>query len=360
MYVKILIPCPETSRTRHVQYCRRRASRQGPKRQKACHSCRTIKTKCNFGRPCARCVARDITCSYGADQSMTPRQPLTGRHDENQSPVSIPRGAEVDVLYQDFSGPSDPLVLPGSGPVTQSHDYQLGANNALDFPETAQTMIPLEWDELDFGLKVSEDLAFDPIDPFLATGDGSGLRPQSDVSVPILTPRGSSSAPETISSTGPDVLSLVSDPSYAARQLEPPRAGGISNGCRRFVMSIMRTYPRMMTRPDNLPPFVHPVACGLYFDHRDGTKKNQGSAHHHLLGHLVACQSIAHVFVSRGPNTEGFVWRTIENERRTILKEVSGRFQLPIDSPLPRVQRPIFTMLIVVPIYRSIHTLEGN
>lgn len=108
----------------------------------------------------------------------------------------------------------------------------------------------------------------------------------------------------------------------------PPEANLLDtepDECRRLVLSVIGSYPYMMTQPDNLPPFVHPVACGLHFDGRESIPMlTAGSAKpFDPLKPLAACIGIAHAFASRTANTEEFLWRTIASEERYIQETVS-------------------------------------
>ncbi|TPX07088.1 uncharacterized protein E0L32_010983 [Thyridium curvatum] len=110
--------------------------------------------------------------------------------------------------------------------------------------------------------------------------------------------------------------------------LSPPEANLLDtepDECRRLVISVIGSYPYMMTQPDNLPPFVHPIACGLHFDGRESIPMlTDGSAKpFNPLKPRAACIGIAHAFASRTANTEEFLWRTIASEERHIQETVS-------------------------------------
>ncbi|SPN96538.1 uncharacterized protein DNG_00063 [Cephalotrichum gorgonifer] len=124
-----------------------------------------------------------------------------------------------------------------------------------------------------------------------------------------------------------DGLSLVPVPSRTISTLDQSSGRRLSTGCRRFILSILRTYPRMMARPDNLPPFIHPRGCGLHFDSRDARGADSRASEPVAfapLKPLAACHGIARIFASRGPNTSEFLWRTIESEHRLIVDEMHG------------------------------------
>ena len=200
-------------------------------------------------------------------------------------------------------------------------------------PLAAPALVP---DELDMALLSSDELFLEGMDHFLHTKDGPGnyqsmplgpevLESGTEILTPVAASAPSFLAAGSLSNAHADAGSLVPIPDQFISPLNPPPSQRISSGCRRFILSILRTYPRMMTGPGNLPPFIHPVGCGLHFNHRDGKVRDAyttGSTASALLKPLAACQSIAQIFVSRTPNTSDFIWRTIENERRTIHKEV--------------------------------------
>jgi hypothetical protein len=111
----------------------------------------------------------------------------------------------------------------------------------------------------------------------------------------------------------------------------------LSNGYREFIISVLRTYPRMMMRAETLPPFVHPIGCGLHFSKDEGWQLDVGpSAVFTTLKPLAACMSIAHIFSSRTANTETFLWRTVESEQRWIRHEVRSSVKF-VYTPRPRV-----------------------
>ncbi|KAK3371018.1 hypothetical protein B0T24DRAFT_304599 [Lasiosphaeria ovina] len=114
-----------------------------------------------------------------------------------------------------------------------------------------------------------------------------------------------------------------------------PTPRTMSNGCRQLIVSILRTFPRMMVRaPTGLPPFVHPLGCGLHFAQGpdaggldDGWAAVQqfeaapNGAGFIPLRPLAACIGVAHIFVARTANSDEFLWQTIEAEHRRIRAE---------------------------------------
>ena len=96
----------------------------------------------------------------------------------------------------------------------------------------------------------------------------------------------------------------------------------ISVSCRQFVISVTRSFPRMMTRPHTLPPFVHRVGCGL--EHVSQETKQTDPQIFAPLKPLAACVSMSHMFAAGMPNSDQFLWQTMDAEHKRIRNEVSG------------------------------------
>lgn len=99
----------------------------------------------------------------------------------------------------------------------------------------------------------------------------------------------------------------------------------ISASCRQLIISLTRAFPRMMMKSESLPLFVHRVGCGLEYNDHEQWQVVVGRAPPEFapLRPLAACINIAHVFVSRMPNSDDFLWQTIEAEQQRIRDAVS-------------------------------------
>lgn len=332
----------EISRSRHVQYCRRRAARNRPPRPKACNPCRRSKSKCDFERPCSRCVEKGLTCSYGARQDTVTSTAIS--QSQNTAPggsVVAPESVEAGIGVPLSSGgsgvtPVAPSQRPGTltefGSAFDGYGSQagyIGQEDPINLPERSSfTSTSLAGNDLNMVLSSPDSSNLD-IDHFLRSGHGDYQNifsdllspPGKDASVSIFPSGAPFIAPGSPSHAHTDDRSLVLIPD---RTNNPPARLGnrrISASCRRFALSIIRTYPRLLTPPRELPLFIHPVGCGLHFDHRDDCGLDNITTFA-PLGPLATCQGIAQLLVSRIPNTTEFLWRTVENERRVILKEV--------------------------------------
>ena len=78
---------------------------------------------------------------------------------------------------------------------------------------------------------------------------------------------------------------------------------GIQQMCATLIIDMIHAYPRMMTRRETLPPFVHP--CSYAEDDRDKLPVN-----------LTNCMGIAQLFAARTVDTHAFVWSTVRAETR--------------------------------------------
>jgi hypothetical protein len=107
-----------------------------------------------------------------------------------------------------------------------------------------------------------------------------------------------------------------------------------SDGCRRFIASIFRTYPQMMAASSTLPPFIHPLSCGFTLE-ANGNRLEWNKAMVDTLSEsssaaeiLANCMSISQMFVARTPMSEKMLWRTLQAEQRRLLDEVSDMWML--------------------------------
>jgi hypothetical protein len=99
----------------------------------------------------------------------------------------------------------------------------------------------------------------------------------------------------------------------------------ISHSCRQLIISLVRAFPRMIVKPESLPPFIHRVGCGLEYNDNEPCQMvvESGAPVFAPLRPLAGCVNIARIFVSRVPNSEDFLWQTIEAEQRRIRDAVS-------------------------------------
>lgn len=306
-----------------MQYCRRRAQRNESTRPRACHYCRKKKTKCDFERPCSRCSREGIECAYGT------------YHGAFVSRVTTPNagiwrpGSSVDNLGI-VTGVSPRIFDNGSiTPSFMSRECDSGfilpfdsqRPDGVDSPSDTRPAFcdeifvrgPLPRDGEIPSLPLPSSPSLDGINAFLLA---------EDVPSHTLTPSTPLVA-RNPGDTSTDVLSLIPVPDRSIGAPSMACSRRISKGCRHYILSVIRTYPRMMATPDNLPPYVHRVGCGLHLDDQDAGLNSAEAEAFAPLKPLAACYGIAQVFASRGPNTSDFLWRTVDNEHRLIRDKVS-------------------------------------
>ena len=313
----------EISRTRHVQYCRRRAERSQSSRPRACLHCRSTKSKCDFSRPCSRCARKGVECSYGTYRDVKASGAVARSASSQQTSSGVgTAGLMTDISPRIFG---DDSITPSL--ITHAQDagfiLPFDSQGAVAVDSTSDNTRPLICNDMFTTVSLHRDAelpslpptpnpAIDGINAFLLFEEGSthNLIPS--------TPLASRDPDDA--TTDDQSLVPVPDRTIGA----PPKLSSrrISRGCRRFILSTIRTYPGMMVTPDNLPPYVHRVGCGLHFDEKDELPHSTETGAFAPLKPLAACYGIAQIFASRGPNTSDFLWRTIENEHLLIRNEV--------------------------------------
>ncbi|KAH7144328.1 hypothetical protein B0J13DRAFT_554955 [Dactylonectria estremocensis] len=329
----------ETSHLRHVQYCLRRAARKKPARQQACHFCRSSKSKCDFRSPCSRCFAKDKVCSYGRRDTLTSTATrrnvaiTTGWPSESSqstpSPLSaILRDVPVSIPNLDFDG-GQVLATQPSGSLNNTFSDSIRFDESVCFGFDTPTSTAFAEVGKYPAVDIFPESALGGSDPILQAHTETDPLQFIDADSYEASPDGlvASFAPLTCSlaANREHLYSLVPSPSYTIQSQEKPSSRLISNGCRRFLVSILRTYPRMMTQPDNLPPFVHPLGCRLHYDEeeiRPVKSVSFNSTDFVPLKPLVACHGIAHIFVSRNTHSDDFLWRTIDSEQCRIMDDI--------------------------------------
>ncbi|KAF2451084.1 hypothetical protein P171DRAFT_469196 [Karstenula rhodostoma CBS 690.94] len=308
----------ETSCTRHIKYCRRRAAQQRQIRPKACHPCRSAKIRCDFKYPCCRCTSKQLVCSYG----------------QNQVHISITEQAGSK-------------VKPNSDSATD----QTGAVSLLTWPSSERDNTPSNRSHEDIVPISLDDLtSIDVFGHLNATFSSPGTLPKSpasrrDFSLPHIfvdvtgenadpLDPGLSLPPESSprSLAAPTSLSLALSPTT----LHPPRPPGLlSNGTRHFLLSIISSYPRMLAQGPTLPPFIHPHGSRLHFDAHPSETTTSPDANPHPSP-LQACTTIARLLLSHpNPSSAAFIWRTISTEHAHILSNLPT---FPLASTLAALQ----------------------
>ncbi|KAK3356755.1 hypothetical protein B0T25DRAFT_537327 [Lasiosphaeria hispida] len=317
----------ESTHTRHVQYCRRRTARKRASRPKACQSCRATKTKCDFREPCSRCVTNQTPCSYPVRNG--PILPL-GTRSGNSAASSL-----------DITGYS-PVVTPsiatscsnGADTPSQSstNERQVpGGSHINSAPDPEFTISASPQDG--YAAIISDNLSQPPnVAPNDQTGQShqdTNPTPASDVACLLLPHQSSPSVFSMFALPATDAFEVgqTSNWGSSVMDLELWSRRYISHPSRQLIVSILRTFPRMLIQPKAPPPIVHHLSCGYGYN-PDGQRRlevNHGDDGQAVPSRpLAACMSIAQIFASQIPNSRTFLWTMVDYETYRIKDEMNN------------------------------------
>lgn len=348
---------------RHFQYCSRTHHR--PKvRSSSCRNCSAAKVKCTFEPQCLRCKKKGISCVYRrADaptnsrfnsqpqpqpqpqsnpQPQQPSPPTPSPSILSQSPVPtspVVSSIEVEVQHLDTSEwnarPRGPALnkLPGQA---GGEDNHIDWNTFLSSPtptdngngriEAATGTEPrsnsLLWTDhtqpegLQLGNALSQSSGEEVV-------RGGGSTFFNSLFTPVIHEeqqgsngdsrcqiRGGFGAPDVATHAPASlVMSERPDVDFLTRI---PRNDPILQFTSSLVVQTLRAFPHMMVRRETFPSFIHAHWCS--------TSARGGSA---LPEPLVNCMGIAQMFVSRNVESSAFLWRSVRNEQRLFIQNVS-------------------------------------
>lgn len=287
----LLIAYEESSRNRHLPYCRRTLSRQRT-RVRSCRACSLAKTKCSFGTRCSRCTRKGLECVYGTSQ----RIHVHSSASSNSTPSP----------YINFDLSEEPVV---NGDITgrefDSPDWSLAMDDTTLLNE-AWNIQPITSSKASKLSTLAPDQDNEPFEPrtykFSEGGNHmTGLRTNISFEqhqVSELERR------DHISE-----LSLPRDtPDYRNAYVLKPYLYLLHTAeaqySAKYIIRNLRSYPQMMRRKATFPPFIHSHWYGA------------------LPAPLANCMGIAQMFTARTFETSPFVWRTIRMEQQRLASEV--------------------------------------
>ena len=245
-----------------------------------------------------------MLCSYGGQSAST------SAHSRSDTTLLNESAAR-----ENFDSPSSDMVA-GSSPAV--------------FSDIFKTLYPSP--ETGFGLSLAHDgrprsnttLLNNTTDFFLEensrTATAGLTREQSPASFALSL---TAVVDDTVTLRDHDEFLLPTD--LRVQPIRPEQFSGwpISNGSRKLIISIFRTYPRLMAQPGRLPPFIHPFGCGLHNSYEKASRIDaHGFMSTSLLKPLAICVSISHIFNSKTVNSTEFLWQTIASEHRRIENEM--------------------------------------
>ena len=276
----------ESTLKRHVYYCRSRVAGSKP-RARSCFPCATRRTRCDNRRPqCSRCMAKGIECLYPVKRS-TGEEPSI-QHSEgrpiersNMSSSLVETSLSLE-NWQAASNIAD-IALDGSLllPDLESTDFEANFlewndpdNNFTEFLDTQATLEPGDESSQVFSSLLSHSTP--PIDRI--------------VQVRQEFPSHSRSIPR---SPTQNVRSLIL---RSRTKTGPPQR--IAN----LILHTLKSYPLMMLRHNNLPPFIHSELIS--------SKDNDAQT---SMEPLINCISLVHM-ISNGKGSRKLFWKNVGTE----------------------------------------------
>ena len=114
-----------------------------------------------------------------------------------------------------------------------------------------------------------------------------------------------------LSGTVPSLNALMSSPSvYTIRSLtQRPKVKTGAQRTASLIFHTLKSFPRMMLRPNTFPPFIHPHFMSLDIEEND-------------MELLTNCISLIHMISSRAPGSRKLFWRIVRLECERICHEV--------------------------------------
>ncbi|KAJ5669062.1 hypothetical protein N7462_010132 [Penicillium macrosclerotiorum] len=302
------------------------------RRSKACVNCRRAKARCSLAKPCSRCADRRLECHYIIAY---PPRPVN-RWPEGFRPIkpadTLPR-AQGPLITSDAAGaelfaPSqtgDMLTSPHcnvlleqtkrtastvAGPCNQIPDLPVCSGEVTQYSDVSflfDTSLPADW------TLQSPGLSFDDLLSSPRLGN-------SDINTPTMIPNTQDRTANAVDLT---TLTSMQSTTTGIKALGPQlsqRTRSLQQGSltARMIFSRLAEYSRMMADPTTLPPFIHPPCCLSY----DCDDCRPDSPHQCLPEALAVCANLTHMFYSRLPGSQVFVWKQIYAHLQQMRKEV--------------------------------------
>ncbi|KAE8548320.1 hypothetical protein EYB25_008698 [Talaromyces marneffei] len=314
----------EVSYHRHIVYCRRAKNRRRT-RLRSCRACSAAKAKCSFQPQCLRCTNKGIDCVY----------------DTVAVASSVPDQVRVEHMAQITTPALSSASLTGDG---------LALGDLFTSCDTDSAQIDIDWDALGDASahtsKINLPRLNEPIPKPTSHGripfhDSDG-RHSEDISLnidswnPLQSPEFTSSAltlrGEDLSTfSGHAQSSEYSGSNFLARL---PISEPVSRFIATSVIEMIRTYPLMMLRIENLPPFIH--------GHWYRPSVNGRSS---LPEPLVNCMGIAQIFASRNIESKSYLWHLVKLEQQSFI-ELNKHRKFSRDDLLAAIQAQIMYIIM--------------
>jgi len=284
----------ESTLKRHVYYCRSRVSGIKP-RARSCLLCATRRTRCDNRQPqCSRCMTKAIECLYPLKRSMREEPGIQRSNDWSTESMN---------MYS-------PLVAD-----SLSLENRQGAGNIADMALDDALLLP------DLGSADLEAQLLDWNDPdvnlteFLDT-QANFERDEESSQVLSSVPNHSTPSIDRIVQVRQEFSShnrsIPRSPTQNVRSLilRSRIKTGAPQRIANLILHTLKSYPLMMLRHNNLPPFIH---SGLISSNDDDARN--------LMEPLTNCISLVHM-ISNGKGSRKLFWKTVGTECEHLCAEV--------------------------------------
>ncbi|KAG9231599.1 hypothetical protein BJ875DRAFT_469031 [Amylocarpus encephaloides] len=282
------------TRDRHIPYCRKRTVAPPPPRQVSCTACIMAKSRCDRKSPCyTTFYLKERECKYKNSQTETAPSTLISL----SNPTSL-----IDTPAEEIM-PLTPVPFPA-----QQAGFLFGSPfdfSTVDVDAIDNSLVVLQntIDNSQYGRPLDNNpwalcntsLNIGPSAPALQLTSGFSFLPNS-------LELGMSQVPSLGSMS---FLIIKERRSLSTRKL--PSVVSSANG--QFILQTLRTYPRMMLRENNSPPFVH-ANCRKAICETESRESP-----------LTRCINLIRMFYARTQHTAPLVWRAIRSEQDRLFHQ---------------------------------------
>jgi len=279
---------------RHGYYCRSRTNGRTT-RSRSCICCAKRKARCDHDRPqCSRCKGKGIECRYPASAS--------NKHSGQRSPIITDtpneRGNSTTSLVASSPSPESHLGVSDGSDTLLDDAFAVSASQIESFGDGS-----LDWNYPNI------DLA-GYLDP--KTKDGmfeySSLEWSPTINRSTFSTNQALQAQPNMSYIE---LSIPLAPNSNIRKLiQRPQIKTGTQRTANLILYTLKSYPRMLLRPNTLPPFIHPYLISSEVDSRD-------------MESLINCISLVHMINSGVQGNRKLFWKNVRLECERMYAEVS-------------------------------------
>lgn len=297
--IVLIIGLLESTLKRHWYYCRSRIV-GSTTRPRSCIICARGKQGCDSRRPqCSRCKNKGTECHY---PTKSPRDVTSGiNHGGDDAATEPGEMALSSVATSPITHVDNPQDASYGDEITLDNDATvLPDPYFIDIGD-----LYLDWGNIDISL----------VD-FLDTPTEGPYHNTLSISPSALhsTPSTKQIVQIQQGLTSPDIL-LQATPSSAFRSLvKRPETQPGAQGTTNLILRTLNTYPLMLLRHDNLPPFIHP---SLVFSDVDNTSMEP----------LNNCMSLMYMICGGVQGDRKLLWTNVRMECERFLAEVGRVFK---------------------------------